>query len=143
VAGTVLMIRVTPKDQMLVSNLNLDEKAFTKFDPSQTPGLGHEGFIDEKEGLVIRAVKGKVEELVYFANASDQPRCLSFYQNPKTFVQTGGFVCGLPFDTYGNIRFSDEKARLDNFAIQLQNQEDAHGQIIVYAGRKATVASCR
>jgi hypothetical protein len=36
------------------------------------------------------------------------------------------------FDTYGNIRFNDEKARLDNFAIQLQNDPTSQGYIIGY-----------
>jgi hypothetical protein len=36
------------------------------------------------------------------------------------------------FDEYGNIRFNDEKARLDNFAIQLQNEPTAQGYIIGY-----------
>jgi len=46
-------------------------------------------------------------------------------------------IKGLPpvsrkFDEYGNIRFNDEKARLDNFAIQLQNEPTAQGYIIGY-----------
>ncbi|MDQ6652260.1 MAG: hypothetical protein M3Y84_05915, partial [Acidobacteriota bacterium] len=36
------------------------------------------------------------------------------------------------FDEYGNIKFNDEKARLDNYAIQLQNQPGAQGYIVVY-----------
>jgi hypothetical protein len=36
------------------------------------------------------------------------------------------------FDEYGNIRFNDEKARLDNFAIQLQNEPSARGSIVGY-----------
>jgi hypothetical protein len=36
------------------------------------------------------------------------------------------------FDEYGDIRFNDEKARLDNYAIQLQNQPGANGYIIAY-----------
>jgi hypothetical protein len=36
------------------------------------------------------------------------------------------------FDEYGDIRFNDEKARLDNYAIQLQNQAGAQGYIIAY-----------
>jgi hypothetical protein len=38
-------------------------------------------------------------------------------------------------DEYGNIRFNDEKARLDNFAIELQNDPTAQGYIIAYGGR--------
>ena len=40
-----------------------------------------------------------------------------------------------PFDEYGNICWDDEKARLDNLAIQLQKQPTATGEIMVYAGR--------
>jgi len=40
-----------------------------------------------------------------------------------------------PFDDYGNICWEDEKARLDSFAIQLQNQPTATGEIMVYASR--------
>jgi len=36
------------------------------------------------------------------------------------------------FDEYGNIRFNDEKARLDNFAVQLQNEPGSEGYIIGY-----------
>jgi hypothetical protein len=38
----------------------------------------------------------------------------------------------LKFDEYGNIKFNDEKARLDNYAIQLQNQPGAQGYILAY-----------
>jgi hypothetical protein len=41
------------------------------------------------------------------------------------------------FDEYGNINRDDEKARLDNFAIQLQQEPDAQGYIIIYAGRRS------
>jgi hypothetical protein len=36
------------------------------------------------------------------------------------------------FDEYGNIRFNDEKARLDNYAIQLQNNPTDRATIIGY-----------
>ena len=36
------------------------------------------------------------------------------------------------FDEYGNIAFNDEKARLDNYAIQLQNEPGTQGYIIAY-----------
>jgi hypothetical protein len=36
------------------------------------------------------------------------------------------------FDEYGSIHFSDEKARLDNFAIQLQHEPTFNGYVIAY-----------
>jgi hypothetical protein len=39
------------------------------------------------------------------------------------------------FDEFPNLAFDDQKARLDNLAIELANQPDATGYIIVYQGR--------
>jgi hypothetical protein len=36
------------------------------------------------------------------------------------------------YDEYGNIRFNDEKARLDNYAIDLQNTPGSMGYILAY-----------
>src|SRR6185503_8202733 len=44
-------------------------------------------------------------------------------------VQVGVTRIARKFDEYGNIRFNDEKARLDNYAIQLQNEPTAQGTI--------------
>jgi hypothetical protein len=41
------------------------------------------------------------------------------------------------FDEYYDIARNDEKARLDNYAIELQNQPGAQGYIIVYPSSKA------
>ena len=41
------------------------------------------------------------------------------------------------FDEFGAINAEDEMARLDNFAIGLQNDPSATGYIIVYGGRKS------
>ena len=138
--GTVLSIRVMPKDEMLV-NLKFDEKLFKKFGPDPE---GSQAFIDEKEGLVIIAFKDYVQEVIYFASASDRVRCPGLHENPEKLVPTT-IVCGggRKFDEYGDISLSDEKARLDNFAIQLMNEETAQGYIIVYAGRKATAAEAQ
>ena len=50
----------------------------------------------------------------------------------STQVKTVVPVTPTKFDEYGNIRFNDEKARLDNYAIQLQNQAGSTGYIIAY-----------
>jgi hypothetical protein len=40
-------------------------------------------------------------------------------------------------DFYGNICWEDEKARLDNFAIELRSGTDRRGLIVVYAGSRS------
>ena len=41
-----------------------------------------------------------------------------------------------PFDSYGDIRFSWEKARLDSFAVQIQNYPGSRGAIFTYASKQ-------
>ena len=42
-------------------------------------------------------------------------------------------------DEYGNISWGDERARLDNYAIELQNDPRVQGYIICYGGRRGRV----
>lgn len=138
-AGTVLLIQVTPKPDWTFSELQLDERDFRKFDASQPPNLGYEGYINEQEGLVIRTFKGRVEQISYFASALDKALCPTYYENPEAAVQV--MVCGLSFirkfDEYGKLSSNDEKARLDNIALELQQVPETQLYIIAYAGRKA------
>ena len=53
-----------------------------------------------------------------------------------TQVKVQPIVCGIAFDRYGDIKFEDEKARLDNFAIQLMEHSPAVGIILVSAGKR-------
>ena len=47
------------------------------------------------------------------------------------------------FDQYGLIRWVDEQARLDNFAIQLQQEPDYIGYIFVYDGNDVCAGEAR
>jgi hypothetical protein len=56
----------------------------------------------------------------------DRTRSCSFTVTTPTVPQ-----CRI-FDTYNDLRFNDEKARLDNFAIQLQQEPDATGYYAIW-----------
>jgi hypothetical protein len=51
-------------------------------------------------------------------------------------VKPAPITCGRPFDEYGDIKFEDEEARLDSFAIQLQNDPMSGGLIRGWAGQE-------
>lgn len=55
-----------------------------------------------------------------------------------TEVEASAILCFLPskFDEYGDLKFEDEKARLDNFAIQLSSDPLAMGYIFMFAGQE-------
>jgi hypothetical protein len=47
------------------------------------------------------------------------------------------------FDQYADIKFSDEKARLDNFAIQLEHEPGLIGYIVTYASKHVSPNEAR
>ena len=54
-----------------------------------------------------------------------------------TEIEPERFVCGRPFDEFGdNIKSEDEEARLDNFAIQVSQIPLSIGYILMSAGQK-------
>ena len=135
--GTILRIDVRPIIQPLVSSLDIDERKFRKFDPTFGQDPDAVAFINEEDGLLIQTSKGKVSEMIYVPSRSDRQLCPNLYGSLEDFLIP--IICGLALDSFGDIRFEDEKARLDNFAIQISNEKSAHGFIIVYGPRKATI----
>lgn len=76
------------------------------------------------------------QELTATAELSGAPLGCKGSASRTAQVKVQPFVCGLPFDQYGDIDFEDEKARLDNFAIQISNELLSTGHILMSAGRK-------
>jgi len=84
---TVLLIEVQLKPPVNLGSLRIDKKKFRTFDPSSPPNLGYKGYINEKEGLVIKTHKGKVLQLDYIAAEKDVPLCPGYYDHPNSFIQ--------------------------------------------------------
>jgi len=92
-----------------------------------TSGQGTDSISVDTTGLGGQEIIATVE----LAGAS--PDCKAASSKP-TQVKAQ-IACGLPFDQYGDIAYEDEKARLDNFAIQLANEPQASGYIFMFAGK--------
>jgi hypothetical protein len=87
------LLQITPKKDLRLSDLPFDVSKFRKFDPSEPKGIGFEGYIDDENGIVVRAFKGKVDEIAYIAPAKERHLCPQYYENPEGFVRI--MVCGL------------------------------------------------
>jgi hypothetical protein len=94
-----------------------------------TKGQGTEEITVDTAGLGGQEINATVE-------LSGTPPGCKGSASRTTQVKVPGPACGLRFDQYGDIHFEDEKARLDNFAIQLQNDLDSFGQILMTAGQR-------
>ncbi len=90
-----------------------------------TSGQGTPSITVDTAGLGGQAIRASVEVLGYELNCA--ATCTAQVPAP---------VNPRRFDEYGNVRFNDEKARLDNFVLQLQNEPTSLGYIIAYADRR-------
>ena len=90
-----------------------------------TSGQGTPSISVETAGLGGQTVTATVEIVGYDPACGKTASC-------STQVRVPPKPPAVKFDEYGNIKFNDEKARLDNYAIQLQNQPGSEGYIIAY-----------
>jgi hypothetical protein len=84
---TVLLIEVKLTTPVNLGALRIDKKKFRVFDPSSPPNIGYKGYIDEKEGLIIKTYKGRVLQLNYIAAGSDVPLSRSYYEDPESMIR--------------------------------------------------------
>ena len=75
-------------------------------------------------------------EVIATAELSGAPIGCNGSASRTTQIEPPPFTCGLRFDEYGDIKFEDEKARLDNFAIQLSDFPLSSGYILMSAGQE-------
>lgn len=85
--NTVMLIEVQLIKPSKLSALRIDKNHFRTFDPSTPPGIGYKGYIDEKEGLIIKTYKEKVLQLDYIAAGNEVALCPDYYENPEAFIQ--------------------------------------------------------
>ena len=98
-------------------------------------GQGTNSVTVDTTGLPSSFVTGTVEVGGYDRSCSTSASC----------TYSPGCVLGLPrkIDEYGGIRFKDEKARLDKFAVELQNDPTAQGYLVCYGGRRSRAGEAR
>src|SRR4051812_14715180 len=75
----------------------------------------------------------KFEEQINMRNMRWVFACLFLILTSASF--SSAQTMGIPrFDKFGDVNCEDEKARLDNFAVQIQGNSDSVGYVIVYGG---------
>lgn len=138
-SSTVVSITVSPKTGLRLSDLNIDKGRYRKTDEGHRPD--NISYTDEVEGESIKVFQGEVISITYFPAAKDY-----YLRCPNSSAASNGRSKGYFYpmlDTYSDISFNNEKIRLDNFAIRLQQQPTMEGYIIVYAGQRARAGEAR
>ena len=128
-ADTVIGITVYPQTKLLISDVRTDLNNFEKFiDPHNPDSVSYS---NKEEGIGIGTrSNGEVVVIEYFPAAKDSHvRCPKFSAHQLSNDEMAYFK----FDEYSSLSFTDEKARLDNFAIRLLREPKMKGYIIIYS----------
>lgn len=127
-ADTVLKIHLRPKSELLFSSLGLDRSRYAV----SADDAFFTYYASRGEGVRYSISNDRVESISYMPTTADRDlRCPGFPE------EDGSLTVYRAFDEYSNLTFRDERARLDNFAIMLQEVPEWRGYIVVYAGRRA------
>jgi hypothetical protein len=122
-SGTALVFLVK------ITNTSKPQIKWTVSAGTITSGQGTEVITVDSTGLAGQEVTATVELI-------GAPSGCNSSGSTKTRLKMPRHNGGEPFDDYGDIRFIDEQARLDNFAIQISNYPQSRGQIRMFAGLK-------
>jgi hypothetical protein len=127
-ADTVLRLTIYPKKELRFSELKLDEGRYTKayddafFTYYASRGEGVEYIISQQR---------LVTSISYFPTVGDAGhRCRCFPADDGSIFRTP------PYDAFSPRSFEVTEARLDNFAIEAQNDPSMKVYVIVYAGQR-------
>jgi hypothetical protein len=144
---TVMSIYVIPRSLPKLSEVLTPGKEYRKIQTIHTPGSHY--YFDVEEGITFNVSHDIVHSITYGAAAKDKGLSCGEYKYAAPVADGAKLhtVEQYPIDTFGNIRFSDAQARLDNFVIQLFNLKEQEpqwrGYIIVYAGRRSYVGEAQ
>lgn len=135
--GTVISFTVSPKKKPRLTDLHIDIGAYKKAVIQDQPDKSY--YYNEEEGVSIAVTPdGRVDYITYSPTPKD-----NYLRYPNSLADhpeaDGDPHSSIKFDEYGNISFNNEKARLNDFALQLQAQPDTQAYIIAYGGRRSCV----
>jgi len=134
-SGTVTDLVITPKRKFPVDDLGIDLSAYTRRPDQHRPDIVT--FVNEDRGESITVYQGEVQYLHYFPSASDAGMGCSPERSQRIDRQYH------PLDSYENVSFEDEKPRLDNFAINLVENDKAKGYIVIHRGPRMSSRESR
>jgi hypothetical protein len=143
---TVTEIFIMPGRLPKLSEVLTPGKEYRQSRAAHTPTLY---YVDSEEGLTFTVAHGFVQSISYGPSAKDSGLSCGEYKYAAP-VPAGAKLNSVehyPFDRFGNIRFYDAQARLDNFVIQLfalkEKEPQWRGYIVVYAGRRSYIGEAQ
>jgi hypothetical protein len=140
--GTVISIDVFPKKKLPITDFDIHEDKYKKKIDQHV--LNTIYYFNEEEGITFTVYENKVMTISYTpAHKDGHLRCTDAHGD-QSAAEDQKPVYLPKFDEYNDITFSEEKKRLDDFALQLNRYEpDTQGYIIFYGGLRARIGEAK
>lgn len=143
----VLEIEIVLNTPRKMTDMLTPGKEYETVRPAHTPSLFY--YVDSDAGIRFNVRDGVVGSMSYGPTARDKDYTCGEYKYAAP-VAPGVKLKSVehyPFDQFGNIRYEDAQARLDNFAIHLFNSLEGEpqwrGYIVVYAGPRSYIGEAQ
>ena len=143
----VLEININPSAPKKTTEVLTAGKEYERIQTVHTPDLNY--YIDADEGIRFTIQNGFVTSMSYGPSAKDKGYQCGEYKYAAPVLPGAKLksVEHYPLDEFGNIRYEDAKARLDNFVIQLftlqEKEPEWRGYIVVYAARSSYIGEAQ
>lgn len=129
---TVIRISVEPKIKSKISDLKLDKTKYREERDSHLQQILYYRNNEEGLSIEVNTDSGLVNAFTFFPAAKDDYlRCPATQENPDNV----GEACSRKFNWYSVDALDEVNKHLDEFAVQLQYEDDAKGYIIAYDGQ--------
>lgn len=144
---TVLAIDIYPSSPKEMAQVLTAGKEYERIQTAHTPGV--EYYVGSDEGIRFTVANGIVQSMSYGPTAKDKDYKCGEYRYAAPIAPGAKLkrVEPYPLDEFGNIRYEDAKARLDNFVIQLfhylETEPEWRGYIVVYGGRRSYIGEAQ
>jgi hypothetical protein len=123
---TVVSITVSPKHRVLLTELKVDLSTYDRFSGVHRPNIIT--YLNNQDGVRIETFQDEINSVTYFPSAADlKLKCAPNGEGDRLKVRI--------FEQYGFISRAQENAILDNFAIQLLNDSDLTGKVVLRRGQ--------
>ena len=127
---TVVTINVSFIHPPKLSDLKVDTRKYKRMSDLHTPATYYS---NETEGMMYQVSEDGMVALAVHGPTSDDFKLKCDYHQSRSQPQPA-------FDEYGQITFNTEKARLDNYAAQLNYLSDSVSYIVVYPMSEKSLA---
>src|SRR6266446_3705484 len=140
-AGTVITLDVHPKPGLKLIDLHLDERSYQRVADEHVRGIVY--YKNNQEGISVTVFPDGTVGSFLYGPATDDSNLRYSRSSAIPPPRDGKPDGSVKFDEYGSLSVKEEVRRLNDFAIQLEEQPTTQASIIAYGGQRSRIGEAK